>query len=60
MHAVRGIGDERDRNAVAIIERKLSGPERDEELQGYRAGQLVQLGVARSAQLQRLRPRPVF
>jgi integrase len=60
LHAVRAIGDEHRRNAAAHIVRKLTGPARERELQRLDAGEAVDLGVARAAQLQHVRDHAVL
>jgi integrase len=60
LHAVRAIGDEHDRDAVALIERKLAGENREHDLRRLRVGERVELGAARSAQLQRLRDHAIL
>lgn len=60
LHAVRAIADQHDGDATAIIERKLTGDERETELRRLRGGQLVEIGAARAAQLQRLRDHAIL
>jgi hypothetical protein len=60
LHAVRAIGDEHHRDAVALIERKLTGHAREEGLQRLAAGEPVALGAACAAQLQRVRDHAVL
>jgi integrase len=55
LHAVRAIGDAHVAAAVAQLQRKLVGSPLADALARLAAGELVELGAARAAQLQRLR-----